>query len=936
MAKLPEPVDSAQIWVSPVDQFEMDAVTDTLWVGQVQFPESLPNPLPVGLALQKDSGTFYKAFDLDAVAKNPYLTENQRSLSSLGVTPNGISDSVSMNFKSISTRYSDTNLLDTPFGKVTGNLTAKGVKTIAVRARFKSGDKSDFTEGITRDENLNITIGGRVANTEVKANIQESSVKLDDANHNSLELKNDSGELDFGEYQVGLNAGEFSSFSKRLNGVKGVAHIGDYHVTAMMSDSKGTSAHDKIYGQNAQGPYSVSQRPIIVNSEQVRYNGQVLRRDTDYSVDYELGQITFKTQFIPVDDLFTVDYEYSDTVFRRNFVAFRTEYSPTSNANHWGATYLGLSESGDSPTAGISPRSHSQFGVDTRWQVVPGISLASESAVSDHSGRRGFAIKQGLMAESPSFNFSGSVKKISASFEPVGNPAIFPGQWGTEASAEWKPATAITIKGDQSFNQYPKNGTMVQNQLISTSEKWGFATYSFLTRHDRDMSVSGNYFDKRLTRNRVGVTSTWGWIEWSPAYQVERSTDAVNPSANATRSAVQLYSRLMGFDQFQLASEVEIQHQQRDLLGDNDRKSYGINAQIEPFSNATFEGSTKVVDDQSDGVSALGTIGYSLKPSKEWRFTGTYNLETLLQPFDSGTYRIMNHQANIGFGYTPIPGISLSYRSKPSFSEIKPLHNLRYDDRWVQQYGVDLDLIENWSWQSELKTTTRTALDVHLIPNAIPQLVTSENVWVVQNHYQLDSKTQIVQTFEKNTVRSETKQILATANVTDFSGQSSDKHEIKLTSQVHPKLKLGVGARLDDLVYTSTFSPSANQNQDTESLETEAEWLTTDQLTTKLSTSASKTNYRLGNLPTTYFATPRIEFRYQPNSEWLFSSLFEFTYSWAGQPIRRKKASLAVKYDTPIQNVLNSSITAQVDYENESAPKVYDTWDSLLKMTLIF
>ena len=936
VAKLKEPADRIEVWTSATDQYQIDPVSDTLWAGQIRVPTSTAKTLPIAVVIQSGEGTFYKAYTLDVSAKNPYLMEEQLALNAFGVTPNGFSNTVSMNFQSVGHRLTDNNLLNTPFGPVTGNLTVKGIKTISVRAKFKSGTKDGFTEGMTRDENLNITVAGKAANTDVKATFQDSSVKLDDSNHNSVELKNEHGELIFGEYQMGLAGGEFSSFSKRLNGVKGVGHLGEFNVYAMISEAKGSATHDKIYGQNSQGPYSLTQRPIIVNSERISYKGKLLKRDVDYSIDYELGQITFKTDFVSATDLFTVDYEYSDALFRKNFAAFRAEYAPTTNTNAIGVTYLGLSESGDSPTPGIQPRSHSQVGIDSRWELQPGLSITNEAAISDHAGTKGVAFKQGVLAKSDQAEFSGAVKKIGESFEPVGNPSLYPGLFGTEFRGEWTPTASFSVKGSQELNRYPKNGTAVQNQVWSTAEQYGPVSHSFLHRSDRDLSTSGNYFDKRLTRNKVGLRTEFGVISLEPAYQIERSTDAENPTVNATNASIFLHANLLGVDRIQLASDIEWQRQQLDFQGQNSRNSYALSAAVEPLANYSFNGTAKLVDDQRDGTSALSTLGYTLKPTRQIRLNGNYDLETLLMQFDVAKYRVMKHQANFGFGVQPMSGVELSYRYKPSFSEVKPLQNLRYDDRLVRQYGIDLDYFANWTLQSELKSTSRKTLNTHQFPASVAQSSGIEDALIVQNTYRLSEQTSLSHTFESEIKSANDLQTSVTPNVTDQTNQTSQKQEAKLSSQLTPDIKTGLGIRLEDLIFTSTFSPSANQNQVTQSLDTEAEWQMNPQLTTKLSTATSKTVDHLGRNPDTYFAVPRLDFRYRPTHEWTFTGFLEITQSWAGQPIRRKRASFAAKYDTLIQDVLNTTISGQIDYENETAPTQYDTWDALMKMSLIF
>ncbi|MGH8004210.1 MAG: cell surface protein SprA, partial [Limisphaerales bacterium] len=88
--------------------------------------------------------------------------------------------------------------------------------------------------------------------------------------------------------------------------------------------------------------FSLGQVDILEGSEDVRLNGQKLRRDQDYRIDYQLGSIVFYNSQVtdPNADV-QINYEYTPflTAQKKNLFGLRTEYS-TSEQFRIGSTVL--------------------------------------------------------------------------------------------------------------------------------------------------------------------------------------------------------------------------------------------------------------------------------------------------------------------------------------------------------------------------------------------------------------------------------------------------------------------------------------------------------------------------------------------------------------------------------------------------------------------
>ena len=133
----------------------------------------------------------------------------------------------------------------------------------------------------------------------------------------------------FGDFDTGLTETELTRYNRTLTGLK--SRYGDdrYELIAFASDSNQAFVKDEIRGEGITGPYSLSRRDIVVNSEKVtiqvrdRFHSEVvlseraLTRHFDYDVDYVNGTLVFREAVFATDELLNhvflvVDYESFD------------------------------------------------------------------------------------------------------------------------------------------------------------------------------------------------------------------------------------------------------------------------------------------------------------------------------------------------------------------------------------------------------------------------------------------------------------------------------------------------------------------------------------------------------------------------------------------------------------------------------------------------
>jgi hypothetical protein len=150
-----------------------------------------------------------------------------------------------------------------------------------------------------------------------------------------------------GDFSLNMTGSEFGTFTRKLQGAKGIYSYslgrgtGDVIISAATARGKYTS-NEFLGIDGIQGPYQLSgesgERAIIVvaGTERVYINGIRLERgeNADYTIDYANAQVTFTPKRILTNATrIVIDFEYNDRQFNRNLSAVKV----TNNlfSEHW-------------------------------------------------------------------------------------------------------------------------------------------------------------------------------------------------------------------------------------------------------------------------------------------------------------------------------------------------------------------------------------------------------------------------------------------------------------------------------------------------------------------------------------------------------------------------------------------------------------------------
>ncbi|MCK4358083.1 MAG: hypothetical protein KAW92_04955 [Candidatus Cloacimonetes bacterium] len=229
--------------------------------------------------------------------------------------------------------------------------------------------------------------------------------------------------LSFGDFFCKFDDTHFANYEYKLEGVNfQLAGRNKFDISAAISN--GDFISHKFYGvEGKQGPYylpgkSSSNVKILSGTEKIYFNGKLLSRGDDYTIDYNEGSLTFKNKNVITEDSYIIaDYEYSAEDFRSNFYLGSGNFSLFDNnaelffkilsnnndkekpLNYTFSSYDKeiLSQAGDDPTKArksgvdsVAVGSGNYIKVDTHYEYIgfdsTGNFLVSFSYVGDGKG----------------------------------------------------------------------------------------------------------------------------------------------------------------------------------------------------------------------------------------------------------------------------------------------------------------------------------------------------------------------------------------------------------------------------------------------------------------------------------------------------------------------------------------------------------------------
>ena len=194
----------------------------------------------------------------------------------------------------------------------------------------------------------------------------------------------------YGDFETGFDQTRLARYNRTATGVKGEARFGQIRAQGFAAEIASRFRRDEIQGQGITGPYSLSSRALIANSEQVtleirdRFRSELivssrqLVRFIDYDIDLLSGTITFKEPVLSRDfdlnpQFIVVEYEVDSLAGGELNAGLRAEWNSKDDTIRIGAT--AITDKGDGARTDMGA-------VDLRANIGDNTEVRAEVAAS--------------------------------------------------------------------------------------------------------------------------------------------------------------------------------------------------------------------------------------------------------------------------------------------------------------------------------------------------------------------------------------------------------------------------------------------------------------------------------------------------------------------------------------------------------------------------
>lgn len=205
----------------------------------------------------------------------------------------------------------------------------------------------------------------------------------------------------YGDFVTGFDQTLLARYQRTVTGATAEGTTGNLHVQAFAARSGDTHRRDEIQGGGISGPYRLSSRRIVANSDIVtlqvrdRFRSEVivasrtLERFVDYDIDLIAGTISFRAPVLSRDDnlnprFIVVDYETETASGGALNAALRGDVTMFGGALRVGAT--AITDTGNAGVAGRSARAN-LGALDLKAALGQATELRAEAALSEQSGK---------------------------------------------------------------------------------------------------------------------------------------------------------------------------------------------------------------------------------------------------------------------------------------------------------------------------------------------------------------------------------------------------------------------------------------------------------------------------------------------------------------------------------------------------------------------
>ncbi len=595
-------------------------------------------------------------------------------------------------------------------------LLIKGSQSIAFSLKSLEGSKEGYTPGTTqaREETLRINVSGTADGTEIEANIYRTTStglsQIGEQNEDiSIRLCRASTELYLGDFTADLTETEFARLDKVLSGARLKGDYDTWGFTALYSSPKGEAKDKKFYGDGTQGPYNLDYSPVVIDSERVYIDGKLNKRGDDYTIDYQVGSVTFLNKVIDTKSVIQIYYDYRQTVYSHATYGLRAFARPMPNLK-LAFTYLddsdNLSGAGEIRSSmsqeAFDPKSHSVIGFDGSY-VSENVSVNAELAASTKNlnllstgstKESGKAAKLYFSSVLGPWGIEGQFKKVDPNFVAIADTDPKQDVWEYAGAVSYRPNSLFGSQGRYSFQKYMQTGVLYENLYKNTKasltpEGLPSLEYVFSETDESNDPVTGDSIKRVITKNSVETIYRQGFIITSLKGAVEKWLRR-SPSEEVTDyKKINFGLATVGIEKVTFSSNIGLEDRVEPTGLKPYRRTYDLKLAVTPTQQYFLSSSFSIVDDSLEGQTNVTNLAYKAQPTKIFKTDGKYAITSVIEEFPITGEAVSKQTGSFSFDLRPARFLRLRYLYKPNFTQILRTQTLSYNNE-KQQVEVNI------------------------------------------------------------------------------------------------------------------------------------------------------------------------------------------------------------------------------------------------------
>ncbi len=238
------------------------------------------------------------------------------------------------------------------------------------------------------DQSLRFSMLGYVSDN-IQADVRFDDTRSDRVEHVYLQAEGENYVAEVGDIDVDYDGSSFLIHSRKVKGGRVRSRVGDHEVGIMFSRMTGLSSRETLEGNFTKGPFHLLHADIVSGSEIVKLDGETLKRNRDYTFDYDSGTLSFNDE-VPGGVRVQVFYEYipdDPDELTRTLIGFDGLVELGGPGGNLGLTVLRKKDGGREGSATFAPESSSsQTVIDLRHDLYLSdrITIQSEVALSEN------------------------------------------------------------------------------------------------------------------------------------------------------------------------------------------------------------------------------------------------------------------------------------------------------------------------------------------------------------------------------------------------------------------------------------------------------------------------------------------------------------------------------------------------------------------------